>query len=171
MVVMTDNDIDDQIGLDRVISGDQMQPAGIDLTVKSIEIFDEDGAIDFSNDLRRLPRCTALNWEDYKHEGEDSIQLAPGSYRIQVDPIVEIPQDVVAFCLPRSSLTRMGCSINGGLFDPGYKGDGVLLLTVHNRLGVTIYRNARVAQMVFVKTSGNSDAQYEGTYQGHGIEE
>lgn len=171
MTVLTDRDIEEFVGIDRLIGSEQFQPAGIDLTVKSIEIFDEPGVIDFSNELRYIPRCTKLHFKPGEASNDgDHIFLEPGVYRVQVDPILEIPKDCVAFALPRSSLTRMGCSIQGAFWDSGYKGDAVFSLTVGNRLGVEMHRNARIAQIMFLRTSGNSDSCYEGTYQGHGIE-
>lgn len=79
--------------------------------------------------------------------------------------------DCVGFAFPRSSLTRMGCSIQGGIWDPGYEGDAVFSLLVHNEGGVALYEHARIAQFIMSRTTTPlpEGEGYNGVYQRHGI--
>lgn len=149
-----------------LVGEEQFQPAGIDLTVKTVEVFSSTGVIDFSNEKRTLPMTQML---DFDVDGR--LYLPRGVYRVQVDPILKIPMDCVGFALPRSSLTRMGCSIQGGFWDPGYEGDAVFSLLVQSESGLVIYKDARIAQIVMSRTTvalGDGEG-YDGVYQGHGI--
>jgi len=143
----------------------QIQPAGIDLTVQKIGRFMGIGSLDFDNSKRKLPTITSLELSE-----EEPLVLEKGSYVIKCDPVIEIPIDMIAFAQPRSSLTRMGCGLHSGIWDPGYKGDSVFVLNVYNRYGLRIYKNARIAQLVYVRMESPAKEGYAGIYQGHGIE-
>jgi dUTP pyrophosphatase len=79
---------------------------------------------------------------------------------------MKVPLDCMGHLYPRSSLVRMGCSLDAGLFDSGFVGRAQVLLTVKNPAGVKLYKNARVAQMVYHTVEGGEvDAGYSGTYQ------
>lgn len=157
-----------QIVTGGLIGEEQFQPAGIDLTLKSVETFSGRGVLDFSNEKRTLPMTQNI---DFDSDGR--IFLERGVYRVQVGPILKIPMDCVGFAFPRSSLTRMGCSIQGGIWDPGYEGDAMFSLLVLNEGGVALYENARIAQFILSRTTiPVPDGQgYNGVYQGHGIED
>lgn len=151
-----------------LVGEEQFQPAGIDLTLKSVEVFSGRGVLDYSNEKRELPRTQMLDFQD-----DGRLFLERGVYRVQVGPILKIPMDCVGFAFPRSSLTRMGCSIQGGIWDPGYEGDAVFSLLVHNEGGVALYENARIAQFIMSRTTVPlpEGEGYHGVYQGHGIGE
>jgi len=134
----------------------QIQPAGIDLTVREIERIVEPGEIDFTNKMRRIPKGEKI-------EFEEKVELEPGAYRIRYRELVEVPRDCIGILLPRSSLLRMGATIFGALWDPGYRGRGQGLMLVFNPYGIILHRNARVAQLTFIK--GKLTEGYKGTYQ------
>jgi len=138
----------------------QIQPAGIDLTVGEIEVFQDMGEIDFSNKKRKIAKGRKL-------EFGEKIKLPPGAYRITYREIVRIPEDCIGLLFPRSSLLRMGATIFGALWDPGYEGRGQGLLVVFNPHGIIVHRNARIAQIVFLK--GKKVKGYRGAYQGERI--
>jgi len=151
-----------------LVGHEQFQPAGIDLTVKTVETFSGRGIIDFSNEKRYLPETQMLEFDS-----DGRLYLERGVYRVQVGPILKIPMDCMGFALPRSSLTRMGCSVQGGFWDPGYEGDAVFSLLVQNEGGIAIYKHARIAQIVLMKTTvALAEGEgYSGVYQGHGTED
>ncbi|MCK5013796.1 MAG: deoxyuridine 5'-triphosphate nucleotidohydrolase [Candidatus Omnitrophica bacterium] len=146
----------------------QIQPAGIDLTVKHIREYRSGGVLDFTNEQRVLPKTDRLFWGG-KDTTSPYINLAPGGYLVELDPIVSIPNDMIAFAQPRSSLTRMGCGIHSGIWDPGYKGNSTVVLNVYNPHGVRIYKNARIAQLIYARMESSADKLYDGVYQGSGI--
>lgn len=136
----------------------QLQPAGFDLTLKSIHIFDDIGVIDFDNKLRRLPRYVELSFEKNK------VELKRGSYLVTFNEKVNIPPFLVAIGRPRSSLLRSGATVHTALWDPGYKGRSRALLVVFNENGITLYRNARLLQLVFFKLEEKPSKLYSGIY-------
>ena len=140
----------------------QIQPAGIDLSIGEIEKLKEAGEIDFDNKNRKIP-------EGEKIELKDKILLRPGAYRIRYRETVEIPKDCVGLIFPRSSLLRMGATIFGAVWDPGYIGKGQGLLVVFNPAGILLHRNARVGQLILLK--GKETEGYSGKYRGEGLKE
>lgn len=141
----------------------QIQPAGIDLTVRDISQFMGPGVLDFSNEKRELPAMSYMGISE-----EEPLVLERGSYMIHCDPVIKIPMDMIAFAQPRSSLTRMGCGIHSGIWDPGYEGDSVFVLNVYNLYGMRLYKNARIAQLVYARMESPATEGYDGVYQGHG---
>ncbi|MHA1686023.1 MAG: deoxyuridine 5'-triphosphate nucleotidohydrolase [Candidatus Heimdallarchaeaceae archaeon] len=140
----------------------QMQIAGFDLTVKEIYSFKSVGKIDFDNTKRVLPEYNLVPLEN------DRWQLSPGGYLVRYNEIIKVPDFAVGLLLPRSSLMRCGATIHSALWDPGYIGKGVGLLIVTTP--IIIYRNARIAQIIFIKTETQLEKTYTGQYQNEGIE-
>ncbi len=136
----------------------QVQPAGIDLTVDRIEVFVEEGLIGFSD--RRLPKTENLT------PTEGLWHLERGAYKIVFHETVRVPGDKAGLCVPRSSLLRMGASLECALWDPGYVGKGEALLAVHNLHGIVIEKHARVAQLFYISVDRPLHSQYRGSYQG-----
>ncbi len=137
----------------------QVQPAGVDLRLGSVEAFSGPGVLGES--VREIPRGDPLE------PGRDGYyRLAPGAYRVRFLDVVRIPVWAVGFCYPRSSLLRMGAALHCAVWDPGYEGRGQALLVVHNPHGVRIERGARIAQLVLARLDREPEAPYRGAYQG-----
>lgn len=136
----------------------QLQPNGFDLTVMEIALFSNAGEIDFSNERRRLPAVRTLEPD---HEGV--YFLSRGAYLITFREIVHIPNNVMAIGRPRSTLLRLGATIESAVWDAGFSGRGQSLLTVMNEHGVTIHLSARVMQLVFFDLSQQTSG-YSGIY-------
>ena len=143
---------------------EQFQPAGVDLSVQSVWAFDGAGAIDLDNKKRKLPEYHQLT-----PVADGSIHLGVGAYKIIFNETVSIPIDCAAMARSRSSLLRMGASVQTALWDPGYKGRSEALLVVHNPHGLTLHPDARVAQLVFIRLEKASGETYMGKYQGENL--
>lgn len=143
----------------------QVQPAGIDMTLKEVRgfIMNSPGTLDFDNSKRKRPD-TALIPFDIRCR----VFLKKGTYLVKVDPIVTVPLDCVGTAKPRSSLCRMGCTIHSAIWDPGYKGESEFILEVQNQSGIYLHKDARIAQLMFQKLTGETFA-YDGVYQGSGL--
>lgn len=142
----------------------QITPNGFDFTVKEIERFKEKGKLDFSNDEREIPETEPM--EPEKKDPEDKYgwwELEEGVYKIKTNEIVNIPSDLVGIAFPRSSLLRMGCFIQNGIWDGGFSGRSEFLLYVGPN-GVDIKENARVDQVMFFKMD-EVERGYDGAYQ------
>ncbi len=145
--------------LEMVDEKKQMQPCGVDLSVKEIHRFVSKGTIDFTNEKRQVSKTEKIEFEEKVH-------LEKGIYKIVFNEYVKIPKDYAAMCLTRSSLLRCGANMEFALWDPGYEGRSESLLIVSNPFGIDIYKNARVAQMIFVKLEEQTDSLYSGVYKG-----
>lgn len=142
----------------------QLTPQGFDLTAGEIHSFKGHGSLDFSNSEREIPETEKV--EPVKKDEEDDYgwwKLEPGAYKVVMNETVDIPEHLTAFAYPRSSLLRMGCSIENAVWDAGYTGTGSFLLVVENDQGVDIKQNARVNQLVFHRIDETEDG-YSGRY-------
>jgi dUTP pyrophosphatase len=152
---------DDAANLVGIASPMQVQPAGVDLRVWKIWRFLGPGVLYLdSKKLQDVEEVEAVGgyWD-----------LAPGAYKVTFADPVQVPLWAVGFCYPRSSLLRMGVTLNCAVWDPGYKGRGEALLIVHNPHGVKIEYGARIAQMVFARLEEPVGRGYEGSYQGENL--
>lgn len=142
------------------INESQFQPAGVDLTLKEVHKFAGAGKIDFDNKERKLSTTEVLPFNS------EDVFLAKGPYKVIYNEYVKIPSDAAALCFPRSSLLRCGASLECAVWDPGYEGRSESLLVVHNEHGLTLKRNAKIGQLVFVRLSDTAKQLYEGVYKG-----
>ena len=141
----------------RNITNEQIQPAGVDLRVDEIYVFESKGEI--LKGERRISKLRILNGNKW--------HLKPGAYLVRYMEEIRIPRNAIGIVLPRSSLLRSGATILTAVWDPGYFGRGIGLLVVFNPNGITLERGARIAQMIFV--SAEARREYEGIYKGEGL--
>ncbi|MFH0846922.1 MAG: deoxyuridine 5'-triphosphate nucleotidohydrolase [Chloroflexota bacterium] len=147
----------------------QLQPNGIDLTLKEIARFKTAGKLTVDNSQRVISELELLPFDkdgfiDLKPFREN-LQGEPGAYLVTFNETVNLPDDLTALGQPRSSLLRCGVNIGTAVWDAGYSGRSQSLLTVHNPLGFRLERNARILQLIFFRLGGRT-AGYKGRYQG-----
>lgn len=151
--------------VDAVIDLDvQVQPNGIDLTLREVSRYLGPGTIGVSNDDRVLPDLEPIQFDE-----QDWVHLQPGIYHIVYNEIVNIPESLMALGRPRSSLGRCGVTIHTAVWDAGYSGRSTSLLSVLNPEGFRVQRDARVMQLVFFGMSQAPVEGYAGRYQGENI--
>jgi len=140
----------------------QLQPNGFDFTVWKIFRFaNAAGKIAFDNSERELPETYEIKFNE-----NNWIYLPKGYYKIILNEKLNIPKDVMAIGAPRSSLLRVGVSVETAIWDAGYSGRSECLLIVFNEAGFYIKKNARVVQLIFIKISkvSRSGKSYNGQY-------
>lgn len=142
----------------------QIQPNGIDLTLREISSYRGQGQIGTSSDDRVLPEL-----EPIAFDADGWVTLSHGIYQIVYNEIVDIPVTLMALGRPRSSLGRGGVTIHTAVWDAGYSGRSTSLLSVLNPDGFRVQRNARVMQLVFFGMAQAPAAGYSGKYQGENI--
>ena len=142
----------------------QIQPAGVELTLKEVETIEDTGSIDLTNKNRKIPKTKRL-----KFDKEGKIRLKKGTYKIRYNEIVKIPQQMIAIAYPRSSLIRSGATIFTAIWDPGYVGRSESLLLVLNDKGITLEKNARLIQLIYIKLEKEPHRTYDGRYQKENI--
>lgn len=142
---------------------EQLQPNGLDLTLRQIDLMQTPGRITADNSQRRVSDLTPLIFD-----GLGFIDLPAGIYSITYNEIVHLPRNVMALATPRSSLLRCGATVNTSIWDAGYSGRSQSLLVVYHPRGFRLEKNARIVQLVFFKLTGDTEG-YRGTYQGENI--
>lgn len=168
----------------------QAQPCGVDLTLKRIKTWTSPGSVDFDNSLRvnastvevpftrqdeqlqNLPAQSHLTLSNnppmFKKDmygSQESVMLKPGAYLVEFNETVDTPLSLMGQIFVRSSLFRSGALLSAGVMDSGYKGAVGAMLQVVNPHGLLLFRDARLAQMVFHQMSEPVEG-YSGVYQG-----
>lgn len=139
---------------------EQIQPNGVDMTLRVVSRYVGGGAIGTSSADRVLPDLEVLAFDD-----DGWLTLEPGSYHILYNEVVDIPESLMAFGRPRSSLNRCGVTIHTAIWDAGYKGRSTSMLVVNNPDGFRVQRDSRVMQLVFLGMSEATAEGYRGRYQ------
>jgi len=170
----------------------QVQPCGVDLTLKRVMTWQSKATIDFDNQHRKTakttefpflrdpgakinitePLATTLCPNSSQSPGDvdslgtaDYVDLDFGSYLVEFNEKVNMPLDVMGQILVRSSLFRSGALVHAGVMDSGYKGVVGAMLQVVNPHGLRLLRDAKLAQMIFQQMSEPVEG-YSGVYQG-----
>ena len=141
----------------------QLQPNGVDLTLRNIALFQSSGKIATNNSQRLVSELAPLVFD-----GLGFIHLAPGIYSITYNEIVHLPQNIMALATPRSSLLRCGVTVNTAVWDAGYSGRSQSLMVVYNPQGFRLQKNARIIQLVFFRLTTETEG-YRGKYQDENI--
>ena len=142
----------------------QLQPNSVELTLKGIEMLGSAGAVDFDNSQREIPVSRTIDFDE-----DGWIFLEPGTYKVTFNEIVNIPLDLAAIAMPRSSLLRCGVTVESAVWDSGYRGRSESMLVVYNPHGFKLKRNARILQLVFYELRNEVSEGYCGRYQNENI--
>ena len=141
----------------------QVQPNGVDLTLREVALLQTSGKITISDSQRLVSDLAPLVFN-----GLGFIDLMPGAYIVTYNEIVHLPKNVMALARPRSSLLRCGVTINTAVWDAGYSGRSQSLMVVYNSQGIRLQRNTRIVQLVFFQLTGETEG-YHGAYQEENI--
>jgi dUTP pyrophosphatase len=144
----------------------QTQMCGVELTLKKVESFSSAGALAYDNKERKLPET-----KEVKFDETGWVKLSQGSYIVTFNEIVRIPINVAALGRARSSLLRSGATLETALWDPGYTGRSQSLLVVYNPNGLSLKKDARLLQLVFMRLEKDAEKAYTGIYQGENIKQ
>jgi len=143
---------------------EQVQPNGIDLTLREVALPQSSGKIAVKDSQRLVSDLAPLVFD-----GLDFIDLMPGAYIITYNEIIHLPRNVMALAMPRSSLLRCGVTVNTAVWDAGYSGRSQSLMVVYNPQGFRLQRNARIVQLVFLQLTQETEG-YHGAYQRENID-
>lgn len=128
----------------------QLQPAGFDVTTRRVTRL---------GGVSRIggPYRSRVAEEDEVEESDGWCLLDTGAYLIHLNEFTRLPQNVVAFAYPRSTLFRCGASLSSGVWDSGFEGRGRLGLHVAGVTQLEIELHAPIAQLVFHRTNGSEN--------------
>lgn len=135
---------------------ENVQGAGVDLEIE--KLFEIASGASLGREKRELPELSEVEGRVFR--------LAPKKYYLcTTKEKLNMPSDLIAFILPRSTLFRSGVSLRTAVVDPGYV--GVLTLGIKNETEreFILEKDSRIAQIVFSKVYGKVD-NYNGKYQG-----
>ncbi|KAI9749214.1 MAG: hypothetical protein M1815_002682 [Lichina confinis] len=138
----------------------QLQPCGVDLSLRRVLAWTSSAAIDFDNSRRRAADASELRF-DLK---TDTVQLTQGAYLVEFNETVKIPLDCMGQVFVRSSLWRSGVVLTAGAVDAGYEGALGALLDVRNPTGIVPHRDAKLGQIALHRLE-EKVAGYRGIYQ------
>ncbi len=144
----------------------KINPAGVDIAPKKIFRIPENVAAVLDGKTRGFERNGTVSWDAYEEvspDGEFWI-LEPGIYVVAF-PKVVVPEDVVGFAFPRSTLNRLGLiKVQTAVFDPGYEGEFTQTWFVPIR--AKIRAGEAWVQLVYVRLEEMPGETYDGYWQG-----
>lgn len=151
------------------LDDDQYQPNSVDLKLKEVlEIDNSDNNIGLYNNYKILPDYIKVNSDtlidfDNIDNSIETFTLKPHtSYILVIDGVMNIPENVAQFYLPRSSLLRCGLSLHTALGDSGFNGVLRFLVTNNTDNEVRLGKGERVATAVNIRVIGAT--KYNGDY-------
>lgn len=163
-MVLSDTDIQKQIAQDNLsiepYEKDNVEPASVDLRLGTEHKLvrargpASNNVVDAASDT-----TDGLVYDEL----ESPLIVSPGAFILTTTlERVEIPDDIVAHVLGRSSLGRLGISVHqtAGYIDPGFTGDITLELSNHGPAPVSLEPGQRICQIVFEKLSSKAERPY-----------
>jgi dUTP pyrophosphatase len=142
----------------------QVQPNGIDFTVREVAMPQTMGRITVDNSQRLVSELAPLVFD-----GLGYLELMAGAYIVTYNEIVHLPKNIMALAQPRSSLLRSGVTVYGAVWDAGYSGRSQSMMVVFNPRGFRLQKDAAIVQLVFMRLTGDTEG-YSGVYQGENID-
>jgi len=134
----------------------QLQPNGFDLRIAKIEIIKYDlETPELSFVYKKAP--------SYKDVTGNGKVLRVGYYLLTMAERVNLPLNIAALPMNRTSLFRFGSFIAGGWYDVGYRGTPQTGLQV--TYPIILEPDSRVMQLGFLRVDNKGGHRYNGTYQ------
>lgn len=119
---------------------------------------------EFTDDLMVEVDCAKL--------GLDHVVIPPNSFALcETVEYLEIPRDVLAICVGKSTYARCGLIVNVTPLEPEWRGKVTLEISNTTPLPAKVYANEGIAQLVFLKGDEVCETSYAdkaGKYQNQG---
>lgn len=136
-----------------------IQPNGIDLYINEIFQLVSGDVAQIGDQVNTVHRKTQKLLA--MHGGRYLLE-AQKAYKVETGYEINIPKDMAAYIMTRSSLNRNGVLVGSGLWDSGFQ--GFVGTTVYPTLNIELFDPCRIAQIVFM--SADSNYLYKGQYNG-----
>jgi dCTP deaminase len=115
----------------------------------------------FTDDLMVEVDCAKL--------GVDHVVIPPNSFALcETVEVIEIPRDVLAICVGKSTYARCGLIVNVTPLEPEWRGKVTLEISNTTPLPARVYANEGIAQLIFLKADQVCEVSYAdkgGKYQ------
>lgn len=153
----------------RLISGlskrDKKSPVGCVFDLQLDKVYELDGKLFLGIKERETPNLREV--ASFNRKQKSSFLFQPNVYYlVKTIEKVNMPENIAAMVLPRSTLFRSGIILRTGMVDPGYQGELYFGLINHNTQPAEIELGARFAQIYFVEIKGKPVKTYQGKWQG-----
>lgn len=137
----------------------QIQPASVDLKL---------GSHFLKIDENKVPLIDLEAEIVYEEFHANEVIIPPKSFLLaSTREYIKIPNNLTAFVEGRSSIGRIGLSIqNAGWVDPGFEGTITLQLFNSNQIPIKLTSGRRLCQLVFAEMDQEALNPYNGKYQG-----
>ncbi|MBN2518371.1 MAG: dCTP deaminase [Candidatus Altiarchaeota archaeon] len=133
-----------------------LEGAGYDLRVGNF--YRIEGSAHLGKETRKLPDAKEIKSEGYN--------IKPGEYiLVKTMEKVNMPNDVAARVLNRSSVFRSGCNSIHAFVDPGFTGNLTFGFQNIGANEFVLEKGAKIAQIIFEEVKGETKP-YNGRYQG-----
>jgi len=141
------------------VDKNNVQPSGVDLRVKAVYKLKNGGYLGIKN--RQTPNVDMVS-----DKVGDKIIFEPNEFvLVETMEKVNMPKDLLALILPRSSLFRCGVSLHTAVVDPGFIGTLTFGMKNLSDYPFELEIGSKIGQIVFEEVKGN-DKLYNGKYQG-----
>lgn len=148
------------------VNTDALQQVSVDLTVKNIKMITGGYILKDRKHVfpyHELDKSPIIG-------NKSGWFLGEGVYSITFEEDCLIPHDKTGMILHKSSLVRIGCTLDCGIYDPGYKSEGGMgaVLSVMIKTQVMIEEGSKIATFYMFQNSPVSPEHlYNGSYQGN----
>ncbi|MEY5059918.1 MAG: hypothetical protein RJA51_1665, partial [Actinomycetota bacterium] len=89
---------------------------------------------------------------DTAETGRDHIIIPPNSFALaETVETIDVPRDVLAICVGKSTYARCGIIVNVTPLEPEWRGKVTIEISNTTPLPAKIYANEGIAQMIFLK--------------------
>jgi len=139
-------------------------PEGTGFDLRLGEVFKISGSAFLGETHRKTPDITSVKIYDPKKKS--SIKIKPGDfYLVKTIEKINLPINLSAQILPRTTTFRSGLFLRTGPVQPGYSGELTFGLKNEGPITVEIEMGSRFVQILFQEIKG-SGSQYRGQWQG-----
>ncbi len=109
---------------------------------------------------------------DTANTGKDHVIIPPNSFALaETVEVFDIPRDILAICVGKSTYARCGIIVNVTPLEPQWRGKVTIEISNTTPLPAKIYANEGIAQMIFLKADRVCAVSYAdkgGKYQNQG---
>jgi len=159
MIVNPKQAVDD--GVITNVGDGQVQQNGIDIRID--RMYRVRGSAYLGIAKKLMPNFDEVHPRKNAETGEWVFDLSPEqSYVFDAVEVVDMPENLMALIVTRSTLNRCGIRVTSGVWDSGFRGTlGGFINT--GSIPAFIERGSRIAQVVFY--NADSASMYNGQYQ------
>ncbi len=139
-------------------------PEGAGFDLRLGEVYQISGSAFLGETHRKTPEIKLI--KKYDQKKTYSLKIKPGEfYLVKTIEKINLPIDLSAVIIPRTTTFRSGIFIRTGPIQPGYQGELTFGLKNEGSVTVTIEMGARFVHLIFHEIKG-SGSQYRGQWQG-----